>query len=234
MRRLLGLFVAFIGLSVVAYSQPKLEMYPPNEYNWGKVKSTDNPLKATVKIYNHGNEELHIVNVKPGCGCTTAPLDKKILPPGDSANLDITLNITGYSDNVVKSIMIESTDPEKKSFYYYIKANVFRPIVVVPQYIPFNELYYMQEASSKVMLKNNTDAPIKILDIKTNPESLKINLKANDVLKPKSETPLEVKFTPTQIGVNSIRVSITTDNEESKTIDINGWGSAIDPKQNKN
>lgn len=233
MKKFIGLFVALMALSVVTNAQPKIEMDPPNEYNWGQVKGSDNPLKATVKIINKGNQDLHILNVKPGCGCTTAPLDKKIIPAGDTAHLDISLNITGYSDNVVKSILIESTDPEKKSFYYYIKANVFRPIVVYPQYIPFNELYYMQEASSKVILKNNTDKPIKIIDVKTNPTSVLVNLKANDLLKPKSETPLEVKFTPTQIGVNSVRVSLTTDNEEMKTLDINGWGNAIDPKEKK-
>lgn len=233
MKKIIAFAIAFLAFNILTYAEPKLVMDPANEYNWGQVNAKENPLKASVKIYNKGDQELHILNVKPGCGCTTAPLDKKIIPPGDFATLDISLNITGYSDNVVKSILIESNDPEKKSFYYYIKANVFRPVVVFPQYIPFNELYYMQEASSKVVLKNNTDKPIKITDIKTSPENLKLNIKANDVLKPKSETPLEVKFTPTQVGVNSLQVTLKTDNPDEQTITINGWGNAIDPKTDK-
>lgn len=228
MKNLLAIILALFVASMSVFAQPKLEMENGDEYNWGDVKPSDSPLKAKVKIYNKGDQDLHITNVRPGCGCTTAPLDKKVVPPNDFATLDITLNVGTGTDNIIKSILIESTDPSRKSFNYYIKANVKRPIAAFPQYFVFNELYFNTEASSKVILKNTTDKEIKILNVKVSPESAKVNLKKDDILPPQKEITLEAIFTPLVMGANNIRVAITTDHPDTPLLELNGWGNAIE------
>jgi len=58
------------------YSQQKLEVIGCNNYDWGTTYPKDSPLKVKIKIKNSGNDILKIYEVKPACGCTTAPLDK--------------------------------------------------------------------------------------------------------------------------------------------------------------
>ncbi len=229
MKSLITIIIAAFMASISIYAQPQLVIENGDEYNWGTVKPSDSPLKAKVKIYNKGDQDLHILNVKPGCGCTTAPLDKKIIPPNDFATLDISLHIGTGTDNIIKSILIESTDPSRKAINYYLKADIKRPISAFPQYFVFNELYFNQAATSKVILRNNTNQEITITKISTTPEDLHINLKAGDKLPVRTEVPLDVTFTPLALGTNNIRVVLSTDHVDAPVLELNGWGNAIDP-----
>ena len=85
MKTLCSFFVLTFCLSGLVIAQPQMEIIGGDTYNWGKVKPGKNPLKATILVRNIGNEELHITQVRPGCGCTTAPLDKDKLKQGDTA-----------------------------------------------------------------------------------------------------------------------------------------------------
>lgn len=58
-------------------------------------------------LHNTGDQELRIAQVIPGCGCTQAPLDKQLVPPGDSAKLEIIFSSKLYFDRVVKKPAIE-------------------------------------------------------------------------------------------------------------------------------
>lgn len=228
MKRIILLVSLFALTAAVLSAQPKLEIENGNEYNWGKVKPDNSPLKAKVKIYNNGNAELVITNVRPGCGCTTAPLDKYKIPPGDFANLDITLNVSSNTGSVIKSILIESNDSERKSFHYYLKAIIDRAIEVNPQFLAYNELYSGKEASAKTILKNTTANNIIITGIEVQPATLKTNLKVNDIIPSNGELALEAILTPTSTGMNNIKVTLKTNCPDAPTIEISGWGKAIE------
>lgn len=227
MKRIFMLLSVFVLATLAMSAQPKLLIENGDEYNWGNVKPTDSPLKAKVKIFNKGNTELNITNVRPGCGCTTAPLDKSKIAPGDFATLDITLNVGSNTGSVTKSILIESNDPSRQSFHYYIKAVVVRPLDVNPQYLVFNELYLGREAVSKATIKNTTDKDITITDVEVMPATLKINVKANTVIPAKSEITLESTYTAAIEGTNHLKVTLKTNHPDAPSIEITGWGNAV-------
>src|SRR3989339_284691 len=104
------LFIVFCFSAFVALAQPKIEIIGGDTYNWGQVKENQNPLKAKVQIKNAGTEKLIINEVKPTCGCTTAPLDKSELSAGEIATLDISLRISGHGNDISKSVKINSND----------------------------------------------------------------------------------------------------------------------------
>lgn len=210
-----------------AFAQPKFDIEGGFTYDWGKVKPADSPLKAKVKFMNRGTDTLKITEVKPGCGCTTAPLDKNNIEPGGFATLDVTLNVGSNTGDVTKSITIKTNDPEKSMTSLMLKANVFVPITIFPRYLSFNKLYTNEETIAKVVITNNIDKPIKFTKIVSEPANMVINLKEGYVLKPKESLPLEAKITPDQPGRLSAKVTITTDNGEMQTFDITGWGNIV-------
>ena len=77
------------------------------------------PINAIVQhvywVRNTGNDTLRIVTVKPGCGCTTAPISKDAIAPGDSANLKVIFDSKNMTGKMVKDIDIFSNDPNKQS-----------------------------------------------------------------------------------------------------------------------
>ena len=94
------------------FAQPKLEVIGGSTIDWGKVPASKGPLKANLKLKNIGNQPLKIADVKPGCGCTTAPLDKKYLKPGEIATVNVGLTPGSNAGELVKGLTITSNDPK--------------------------------------------------------------------------------------------------------------------------
>ena len=221
-----GLAMVLFAFNLMA--QPKIEMENGDEYHWGTVKPNDNPLKATVKIFNRGDQDLVIKGVHPSCGCTTAPLDKNIIPPGEYSNLEITFNFGNATGETSKSIIIRSNDPKRESINYYIKAKVDRPLVAFPQHIHFSELYFAREAVANSVIKNNTTSDIKITKVETIPEVLGINIKEGDYIPALSDFNLEIRFTPVFTGNQTAKVTLYTDHIDAPKFELMGYGIAID------
>jgi hypothetical protein len=83
---------------------PRLEV-SETEFDFGRV-----PQGVSVShvfwLKNTGGNTLRIDEVKPGCGCTRAPLDKHELVPGDSTRVELIFSTGHYSSNVRKSAKI--------------------------------------------------------------------------------------------------------------------------------
>ena len=89
-------------------------------------------------LYSTGDETVNIEKVITGCGCTKAPLTKNIIPPGDSALLEIIFNTNKYNNRVIKTPKILSNAAEIE---VSIITNVLKepneniPIVIEPDII---------------------------------------------------------------------------------------------------
>lgn len=225
MKRLLVL-VAIFFVPLFIFAQPKIEIVGGDSYDWGTVKATQDPLKAKIKIKNAGNEVLKITEVKPGCGCTTAPLDKNELKPGEEATLDVTLRISGYQGNVTKSVRIASNDPTNPNKYLYLKANIFVPISIKPTtYFAFNEMTVGQEATAKVTITNNTNETITITPEQVVPENMNVNIPKKLVLKGGESFEVVAKVIPDKKGYFNCSIKLHTNYPDQKEIFIPGYGN---------
>ncbi|MGC8749067.1 MAG: DUF1573 domain-containing protein [Candidatus Kapaibacteriota bacterium] len=224
MKRLFVLVL--LTFPILLLAQPKIEIVGGDSYDWGTVKATQDPLKAKIKIKNTGTEVLKITEVKPGCGCTTAPLDKNELKPGEEATLDVSLRIAGYQGNVVKSIRIASNDPTNPNKYLYLKANIFVPISITPtSYFAFNEMTVGKEATAKVTIKNNTNESITITPEQVVPDNLNINIPKKLVLKAGESFDVIAKVVPDKKGYFNCSIKLHTTNSDQKEIIIPGYGN---------
>lgn len=214
--------------------QPNLEVEGGFTYDWGNVKPEDSPLKAKIKIMNTGNADLNITKVKPGCGCTTAPLDKDVIKPGESTFLNISLKMENYTGDTRKTVMIESNDPNKKRQMLTLKFNVIRPYKVFPRFLSFNRMFLNQENSARIVINNNTDKPMKVKNIEVVPEGMKLSVKVGDVIPAKENLAVEAFYTPTTLDPFSGVVKIQVDNDEvEEPIVVRVWGRIVGDKPNK-
>jgi|WetSurMetagenome_2_1015567.scaffolds.fasta_scaffold21811_3 hypothetical protein len=97
-----------IILAALAAAAPKMNV-PLNVIDFGYA-----PQKSAVTcrfwIFSTGADTLRIIDVKPGCGCTKAPLEKNRIAPGDSTFVDITFNTGQYKGKVTKTVNITAAD----------------------------------------------------------------------------------------------------------------------------
>jgi len=217
-----------IGMLILPFSlfaQPKLQIVGGDTKDWGKVTLKQSPLKYDLVLKNTGNQKLKISRLKATCGCTTAPLKKDELNPGESTTVEVSLSIQGNSGKMHKQISIETNDPERPFINYMLIAEVVLPLTVSPTtYLPFNNLQVGVNSESKLKIKNTSSNNITLTDVKTNIPELSVNLKNNMVLKPGQEVDLVAKLRPSKSGNVSARISIKTNNQEIPELVINGFG----------
>lgn len=225
MKKFILSVLSVMMIASVAYAQPKLEIVGGNSYDWGKVGPKDSPLKTKVKLKNVGNEQLIITNVKPSCGCTTAPLDKDKLAPGEVATIDVSFNVGSRAGVNSKTIRISSNDPNSSTTIFRLSADVQKEITLTPAYFAFNKMEVGKEESSKITIKNTGKKTLTLSNITKSPADLRLNISGNKSLKPGESFDLVAKVTPTAPGYMNCWVKIKTNSVDEPEISISGYGS---------
>lgn len=226
-RFLLSVFAFSLFAFFSAAAQPKLTIVGGDTYDWKEVSPKDSPLKAKIKLKNDGNETLLITKVKPACGCTYAPLDKKELVPGDVATLDVTLRVGSSSRPLTKTITITSNDPTKAKRILYLKAKVVNPIEVSNRrYFNFKDLKVGYESAETLTITNQTKKKLTLShpEIQTEDGTVKLNLTKRKVLKPGESFELTCKVKPNKSGRFNAKITIETTNKEYPILKLRAKG----------
>ena len=206
--------------------QPKLEIIGGNTYDWGLVSPKDSPLKSIVVIKNTGDATLEITKVKPACGCTTAPLNKSTLKPGDTTAINISLRIGNRASNVHKTVRIASNDPAHPNTILHLKCKVFLPLEVMPTpYFTFNTMKVGTESKSTLKLKNNTDKTVTLSDFQLKPADLMLNIKSGQKIKPGETIEITAKYKPKKAGYFNCSLRMKSTAKDMPQLFISGYGN---------
>ncbi len=234
MRRIFSFFIMFGMITSILTAKPHLVFGCGNIYDWGKVSPNDSPLKADIKIYNKGNDTLKISRVKPMCGCTTAPLSRKNIPPKDSAVLKVTLNVKYYEGNVDKRIIVTSNNRRNAQSVLELKAFVYKPIKMFPnKYFNLGQMFLGDTTIGKIVINNYSDSNFVITDLQKKGADFTINLNVGDTIPKDSDYVLEAIIYPQVLGPYTLRLTYSTNNSEVPEIDISGFGRVDDPSKKK-
>jgi len=170
-----ALIIMLITGQVIA--KPELKISPP-AFDFGYAPYN---VKISHNFWLHsiGDETVEIAKVKTGCGCTKAPLTKNIIPPGDSALLEIIFNTNNYKNRVVKSPKILSNAPENKlTFITNVQKepNQTLPILIEPEIIDLSLPEYGISKKISFTIQNLSNEKLKTSLISFPDELFRIKL----------------------------------------------------------
>ena len=101
MKIITTILVILLTIATGASSTPRMEL-SENQFVFGFA-----PQYAKIShvfwVKSTGDDTLKITKVVPGCGCTRMPLEKDILPPGDSTRLEIIFSTKSYRNQIIKA-----------------------------------------------------------------------------------------------------------------------------------
>ncbi len=165
---LTGLFCIFS--TFVAAQQaagPDIEFMTPT-YDFGRVMAGPR-VNYDFVFKNTGTEELRITGIRASCGCTTSGAWDKVVKPGQTGKIPITLATAGYGGSIKHSIRVATNVPEKKTVTLYIQGQLWDPVELNPRsaYLGANVKKDAVETRS-IQIKSNLDEPVQILDVKSN------------------------------------------------------------------
>lgn len=221
------LVATFVLGSASLFAQGKIKVEGGDTYDWGTV--APGKLHASIKVWNNGTGELKINEVKPACGCTTSPIDKSLLQPGEFGTINITLDVASRTGPVEKTVTINSSDAEAPYFVLHLKANIKRSLTFIP-----SNYFIVTNAEKGVMTES---APVRIMN--TGEKPFTVNppvLTAGNVtatfsmtepreLKPGEELELSMRVTPLDATSLFGEVTMISTSEEYPSIVLQITGS---------
>ncbi len=87
---------------------PRMEI-EPSEHDFGPARQ-DQKLVYDFLVKNVGTEDLELLRIATSCGCTAALPAERIVPPGGSTVLQVTLETRKYKGVLERSISVASND----------------------------------------------------------------------------------------------------------------------------
>ena len=88
---------------------PRIRVEPPG-FDFGRALP-NRTLDKDFSIRNFGSEDLVIENLTTTCGCTAALTDSKVVKPGGTTSLHVSLQTRDASGKVERTILVRSNDP---------------------------------------------------------------------------------------------------------------------------
>lgn len=158
------LFVA-AGSAVAA---PALKM-SVEEFDFGQVASRS-VLYYTLWFQSAGDDTLRIYEIKTGCDCAVMPLERDILPPGDSIQVTLVWEaerIHGLIRRFPRIFTNASPDPYRLKFYAMVldDPGEAQPVRIKPYRFLFSEFMGKARDSIAFTLSNMENVPFAILPV---------------------------------------------------------------------
>ena len=217
------IFVSALSLICAALSTSAAEVATPQiqceeaTFDFGSRDAAES-VEHTFLVKNTGTADLEIKKVQPACGCTTAELEKNIIPPGDSAKVAAKLSLAGRSGEVQKPINIESNDPTKPTLQLLIKGIVSADFQISPNTMMLQKDSPEALASASVIVKSLKNEPFEILTSQSESGKLKIRWdKLPDENAYQVTANLEDRYEPGQYGD---KITLETNHPTRKQLEV--------------
>jgi len=178
-RTLILLTVAAVTLTamILAQQPPADNPIPPSrakvyvdemEFDFGYLPN-DAFVGHIYKLHSRGQDSLKILRVKPACGCTKAPLQKEVIAPGDSAEVELIFhaakNQRGRAD---KTAAITCNDNEKQTFNLRFRGIMYptdRPDSLRPVTLSQSQVKWMYGTPAQeavIAVANVSGTPVRL------------------------------------------------------------------------
>ncbi len=138
---------------------PKI-FFENSKYDFGKIIKGQQ-VEYIFKFENQGNADLKIKKVKTSCGCTAAILTNEIIPPSETGEIKATFRSGSFKGKVMKSITVNSNDPDNSSYKLTLSGEIIELISTRPGNINFGSAYAGGEISKSVTITSDSNFKIK-------------------------------------------------------------------------
>jgi len=229
--RALLLISFFSLLATASLAQPLLQMQ--KEQDWGSI-TPEGPItnvqsvKARIPLKNLGDQVLIIKDVRPQCGCTTAPIEKDTLQPGEETAMNVTLNLPAGSGKISKYVTVFAND-STGSHVLQLRTEIQRPIQLSSSFLGFNAGVAGQPTRATVTVNSFVDRPVTIRPVPLT-DGLRVVSDATMTSEKGKPATVEFEYVPTKKGSFTVQLKLETSLENYETIELTGYGAAAEAK----
>ncbi len=200
---------------------PRIQFATP-VHDFGRIKGGE-VVKYTYGFTNIGDRLLELTAVHVACGCTTAGEWSRQVAPGKTGSIPVQFNSGNFNGQVAKSITVTCNDKTQPSVMLQLKASIWKPIEVTPQFAALNLTTESPSNATTVRIVSNEEAPLTLFAPESNNRAFATELRTNQ---PGKEFQLIVKTVP-PLPTGNIQGQITlkTSSTNMPVIHISAWAT---------
>ena len=136
------------------WDQTSIELHPT---------TADKQAIGHFKYQNSGGKPVRFKSVRTSCGCTAAQSQKEEVPPGEKGEITATFNIGERTGTQVKTVTVETDDPEHATTVLTLKAVIPQQLEITPTFV-----FWGQGEAAKpktIVVRAAKDFPVKHLRV---------------------------------------------------------------------
>lgn len=149
-------------LALPSGATPRLVCAQP-DYDFGRVKG-EPMIEHSFTLENKGDSPLVIRRVVTSCGCTTSKTRSFEIPPGDSKDLPVEIDLKGRSGPQRQFITLHTNDPNNPRLPLKVTGTAVPPIDIAPRTLNLKQVDpdNLADHAGVITLTSNTDEPFTI------------------------------------------------------------------------
>ncbi len=157
----------FPSLPVAADSGGAKIFMPETVWEFGRIPE-GSLVSHVFPIKNVSTDTLKITEVKTNCGCARAPLNKWVIAPGDSAEMEFVFAAGRYEGEEVKSASIAFNDTSLGKVKIYVGGKLVMnlahamPVTISPYRVDFGSPEEGNDNKRKLQIRNVSPAEITV------------------------------------------------------------------------
>jgi len=227
MKLRLAVFVVLgsLALATVAFAAPELSV-ERGSFNFGTV-AQGKKVQHNFVIRNSGDRPLELRQFSASCGCTAAKPSTSLVPPGRSAEIQVTFDSTNFAGSVEKTVTMTSNAGRQPSYVFKLLGNVVEALQLTPRQLNLGPLTAGVPRQASIAILNASENAIKLLAVTVTSTALHIKptLKKAE-LKPGESGGIDLVVTAhPESKVLSGYLHILTNNPAKKEITVPIWGT---------
>lgn len=133
-KKVIGVLISLFFLQTGCFAQTQENLLESKEetqdqflWDFGEVNQGD-IVKHIFVLKNDSEKTLNIDKVNTSCGCTASKLEKDILSPGESTEIEVKFDSKGYIGPVTQHVYVNTDSPKNPVIQLTIKAKVVKPV----------------------------------------------------------------------------------------------------------
>lgn len=171
---LVALSFSSFAFGQAATGTPRVSLVEPLK-DFGTVPKGEK-LDWSFVVRNTGDADLHILAVRPACGCTVADFDK-VIKPGESGKITAHVDTSTFSGPTSKGVTVETNDPNTPTAQLTIHAIVKPYVEAFPAgFLRYNLIQGDAEVKSVTMYTEETE-PFQVLRAEVPGDYVKVDIK---------------------------------------------------------
>ncbi|OGL43451.1 MAG: hypothetical protein A2W05_09290, partial [Candidatus Schekmanbacteria bacterium RBG_16_38_10] len=205
-----------LAKSLEKTKKPKIQ-FQEDFYDFGKMDQQQT-VEHIFKFKNTGNADLKIDHLESSCSCAGALISSKVIPPGGNGEIKVSFSSKNFQGEIKRTVQVFSNDPDKGMYTLNIKSNVRAFLEANPKNVDFGSLKNGETVSRRIAIKNLTNEPVTIKEVKTDLKDIKIGEFEKEI-NPNEETTINLTLTSSSSPGNFFgNIEITTSQHSDKKL----------------